>query len=252
MEWLWNCARFSIGATCAAPLLPDWNLRCHPHAYKILVRDQLDDPEQGAEFRNFVSHCSPSMLLFDVGAHFGVFSLTAAHFGGRAVAVDPSPTATRMIAVQAALNGLADRIHIVGAAVSDRSGSLALLGSGVFSDGYFQVAKGRSKGELTERPAITLDSMTERFGVPTHVKIDVEGHEDAVLRGAQSLLAGHSPVLFLEVHNNLIRAAGGDPNALLDGLDRLGYGTFAVSGEAADRWKILARPIVRIVARRPA
>jgi FkbM family methyltransferase len=251
-EWLWNRALFSLGVTRTAPLLSDWGLLCHPHVYRIVVRDQIEDPEQSAEFRNFVSHCSRAMFLFDVGAHFGVFSLTAAHFGGRAVAVDPSPTATRMIACQAALNGLADRIQILRAALSDAAGTLALLSSGVFSDGYFQVAKGRPRRELTEFPAITVDQMTAELGMPTHVKIDVEGHEGAVIRGARHTLAEHSPVLFLEIHNEMIRSGGGDPSSLLDELDRLGYATFSVAGESIDRPSILARPIVRIVARRPA
>lgn len=249
-EWLWNQARFSLGVTRTAPLLPGWDLLCHPHVYKIVVRDQIEDPEQSAEFQNFVSQCSSAMFLFDVGAHFGVFSLAAAHLGGRAVAVDPSPAATRMIARQVGLNGLADRIQILRAALSDTPGTLPLLSSGVFSDGYFQVAKGRPRSELTEFPATTVDQMTMQFGVPTHVKIDVEGHEGAVLRGARSTLAKHAPVLFLEIHNEMMRSGGGDSNSVLDELDRLGYATFSVRGESIDRPAILARPLVRIVARR--
>jgi FkbM family methyltransferase len=250
-EWLWDCARFSAGATKIAPILPDWGLRCHPYAYKIVIRDQMDDPEQGSEFRNFVSNCSGSMLLFDVGAHFGVFSLVAAHFGGRAVAVDPSPTATRMIGVQAALNGLADRIEIVRAAVGDTVGSLNLLGSGVFSDGYFKMVKGRSRRELTEFPATRVDELSTRFGAPTHIKVDVEGYEAAVLRGARQTLKDNSPILFLELHNEMVTSEGGDPHALLDMLDRLGYTTFSTDGEVIRRQAIVAKPIIRILAKRP-
>jgi FkbM family methyltransferase len=234
-----------------APILPDWRLRCHPYAYKVLVRDQMDDPEQGLEFRNFVSHCWNSMLLFDVGAHFGVFSLVAAHFGGRAVAVDPSPSAVRMIAVQADLNGLGDRIEIVRAAVGESAGSLNLLGSGVFSDGYFKVVRGRPQRELTEIPATTIDELSARFGVPSHIKVDVEGYEAAVLRGARKTLAKNSPLLFLELHNEMVACEGGDPHALLDELDGIGYATFSTDGERIDRQAILAKPIARILAKRP-
>ena len=44
---------------------------------------QIADVEQAEEFRSFVRHCSKAMFLFDIGAHFGVFSLTVAHFGGK-------------------------------------------------------------------------------------------------------------------------------------------------------------------------
>jgi predicted RNA methylase len=68
--------------------LPGWNLRCHPSAYKVFLESQLRDAEQSAEFHNFVEHCSPSMLLFDIGASYGIFSLAAAHFGGTAIAIE--------------------------------------------------------------------------------------------------------------------------------------------------------------------
>ncbi len=249
-EWLWDSARFYLGRTPTAPLLPDWRVRCHPHAYRVFVRDQIEDPEQGAEFRNFASHCADSMLLFDVGAHYGVFSLAAAHFGGKAVAVDPSPSATRMIVLQASLNGLTDRIRILRAAVSDTSETLALVNAGVFSNGYFQVLRGRAKGDLTEVPALTLDQMAAEYGVPSHVKIDVEGHEGAVLRGGRHVLREHSPILFLELHNEMVASQGGEPCGTLDELGRLGYATFSTCGGPVGRDAILARPIVRIVAGR--
>ena len=70
------------------------------------MRDQITDPEQSLEFRNFARCCKSGMRLFDIGASYGVFSLTAAHFGGTAVAVDPSPVATRLIRVQIQESGL--------------------------------------------------------------------------------------------------------------------------------------------------
>jgi FkbM family methyltransferase len=249
-EWLWDSARFYFGAKRVLPLMPDWSIICHPQAYKAAYQAQVSDSDQRAEFQHFLSCCSSEMFLFDIGAHFGVFSLAAAHFGGKAVAVDPSPTATRMIATQAKLNGSANHIQILRAAVSDANGVMGLLSAGVFTYGYFKVAKGRSKRELTETPAITLDEMVHQFGVPTHIKIDVEGHEAAVLRGGQATLAMHSPILFLELHNEMIRSEGGDPNSALDELARLGYEPFDLDDKIIGRNAVLSKPIIRVVARR--
>jgi len=190
------------------------------------------------------------MFLFDIGAHFGVFSLAATHFGGRAVAVDPSPTATRMIQIQAALNGCAASMQIVRAAVSDVSGVMNLLDAGVFGDGFFKVTKGRSNRELTQSRAVTIDQMVSQFGVPTHIKVDVEGHEAAVLRGARNTLRNYSPLLFLELHTEMILSEAGDPNSSLDELSDLGYATFALNGETIARSAILDQPIIRIIATR--
>jgi len=249
-EWLWDSAMFSIGTTKTLQLGPNLSLICHPRAYRIAYRDQVRDPEQGEEFRNFVSYCGRDMSLFDIGSHYGIFSLVAAHFGGTAIAVDPSPTATRMIRTQADLNKCTDRIQIIQAAVSNAGGEIDLLSTGVFSDGYFQMATGRSKREVTRTGAITIDQMVRQFGNPTHIKIDVEGHEAAVLRGASAALKQISPLLFVELHNEMIRTNGGDPASSLDELAQLGYETFTSAGDSIQRSVILDSPIIRIVARR--
>jgi FkbM family methyltransferase len=248
--WIWDAAGFYIGLTKTLPLLPEWHVVCHPRFYRVVQQSQIADPEQATEFHNFVRHCSKAMFLFDIGAHFGVFSLTAAHFGGKSLAVDPSPTATRMIATEAALNGCTNNIQILRAAVSDSNGAVGMLSSGVFSDGYFKFAKGRADRELTQTQALTIDQIVLQYGSPTHIKIDVEGHEAAVLRGARATLVESSPVLFLELHNELAAAEGIDPRSALSELDRVGYAAFALTGNRISHEDILRRPIERVLAAR--
>jgi FkbM family methyltransferase len=247
-EWLWDSASFSLGRTRALEIAPGWSVACHPHFYKVIRQAQLNDPEQAEEFRSFLSRCSAEMFLFDIGAHFGIFSLAAAHFGGRAVAADPSPVATKMIDTEVALNHCADKVRVLQAAVSDVNGEMGLVSSGTFSEGYFKVEKGRLESDLTPTRAMTVDQMAAEYGVPTHIKIDVEGHEASVLRGAQATLAKHFPFLFLELHNEMVRSAGGDPNEALDIVGALGYRTFDLAGEPIARDAIFRKPIVRIVA----
>lgn len=190
------------------------------------------------------------MFLFDIGAHFGVFSLAAAHFGGQAIALDPSPIATRMIERQCGLNRLHDRIRIVQAAVTKEGGDVEMVNSGVFSDGYFKIAQGRAKSELTNTQAITIDQLVRQYGVPTHIKIDVEGQEGAVLGGGRQALDQYSPVLFLELHNEMISFDGGDPSLALRELSLLGYQVFALNGDSLEQDFILQKPLIRIVATR--
>jgi len=228
----------------------DWSIICHPHAYRYAYESQILDPEQNEEFRAFRSHCSAQMLLFDVGAHFGIFSLAAARIGGRAVAVDPSPLATRMIAIQSSLNDFGDRIQVIRAAVGSDEGSVELLSSGAFSYGYFKAAKGRLKRDLTEVPSITIDAMTRRFGAPTHIKIDVEGYEAEVLHGARETLNSCAPLLFVELHNDMIRADGGDPCSVLAQLADVRHTFRTMTGDELDPSALTARPIVRFIATR--
>ena len=136
------------------------------------------------------------------------------------------------------------------AAVSDSDGAIDMLTSGVFSDGYLKVARGRPKTELIQTQTITVDQMASEFGPPTHIKIDVEGYEAAVLRGAKDTLSRFSPILFLELHNEMIASEGGDPNSALDQLAVYGYNILAIGRKSISRGAILARPIIRVVAMR--
>ena len=249
VEWLWDSARFSLGTTKTLGVLPNWSVVCHPEAYRVVYQAQVSDPAQRDEFLSFAAHCSDRMFLFDIGAHFGIFSLAAAHFGGRAVAVDASPTATRMIEIQNRVNGLESKVRVIRAAVSDAGGVMEMLSSGVFSYGYFKVAGGRSKSELTRVKAVTIDEMADKFGGPTHIKVDVEGHELAVLRGARATLSHSSPVLFLELHNEMVISEGRNPGDVLDELAHLGYAMFGLDGQLVSRDAVLERPISRIVAK---
>ena len=249
IEWLWDSLCFSVGNTKELALLPGWTLVCHPRVYKTFLRCQIGDTEQSAEFNNFVRYCDRSMCLFDIGAGYVVFSFVAAHFGGTAIAVDPSPIATRLIGLQTQLNGYDKNVRIVEACVSETSGETEMLSSGVFSDGYFRMTQGRSIRELTKTRAVTIDQLVDQFGPPTHIKVDVEGHEAAVVRGAKRTLTRLAPVLFLELHNELVRSQGSDPSCVLNDLTEMRYEIFATDGEKIDRSAILRMPICRLVAR---
>ena len=61
-----------------------------------------------------------------------------------------------------------------------------------------------------------------------------------------------SPLLFLELHNELVTADGRNPNEALDELQSLGYETLALDGSSLDRSVILQTSIIRIIAKRSA
>jgi hypothetical protein len=71
-----------------------------------------------------------------------------------------------------------------------------------------------------------------------------------VLRGGRETFRQFSPVLFLELHNEMILAQGGDRDAALDELKNLGYSVFSLDGMPIDPTTIFDKDIVRIVARR--
>lgn len=197
------------------------------------------------------------MVLFDLGAYFGLFALAAVHYGGpaaQAVAVDPSPLAARVLRFQARVNGVADRLRVVQASAGAGAGRRALVAAGIGSAGYFVAPTAdHPPGERIEVETVSTDGLVEATGLtPSHVKIDVEGFELGVLQGgAKTFGSAHPPLVFLELHNEIIRAAGGDPRECLDRIAGWGFEVWDVSGKLISTEAALAPPLTRLLAARP-
>jgi len=244
----------AVGADPEIKLRPGWQLRCHPAAWRGAYRVHRDDPPQVAELDAFIAACRPGMILFDLGAHYGLFSLATARYGGPeavAIAVDPSEHALRMTRLMARLNGAEARVRTVRAAVAAVEGTLEMVDVGVQAMGYYVRADAAHGGrERTVVPTVTVDGLVAATGLaPTHVKVDVEGFEEDALRGAYATLRSAHPLVFLELHVALMRAAGKDPGAPVDLLAGAGYAFTHSDGTLAARGALLTSDLVRIVAR---
>lgn len=101
-----------------------------------------------------------------------------------------------------------ERVTIWPVALSDRTGPVSL---GVAADkidtGQLVTADitnmewDNTHVRLRQIPGITAADMAALAGPPDFLKIDVEGHEMAVLEGARSVLAEHHPDLLIEIHS---------------------------------------------------
>jgi FkbM family methyltransferase len=249
LTWLWQSARFRCGFKNRLEISDRHSLLCHPLVYRAAQTAQVRDPEQSAEFHQFVLQCHPGMFLFDVGASFGIFSLACARLGGKAIAIDPSRIATKMIAKQLKLNNLNDSVRILESAIGDTDGTIDMLSAGIYSDGYYRYESGRDKRELLRVHVTTIDHLVERFGQPSHLKIDVEGYEAAVIRGARELLKRSSPLVFIELHNEMVRASGGDLTFCVNELLALSYKIFSAYGTPLSVEQALKPPICRVLAK---
>src|SRR5205823_1709771 len=77
-----------------------------------------------------------------------------------------------------------------------------------------------------EVEALTIDTLTEKYGAPNVVYLDVEGMELAALQGAKKTLAAF-PDCFVEVHTKKgLEAAGGSVSAVLAHFPDCDYDCF--------------------------
>ena len=144
----------------------------------------------------------PGKLVFDVGAHFGYFTLLMARLvktRGRVVAFEPEPSVRAVLRRNLQRSQHLDFgvVTVVDAAVSESSGTQAFLRTGDSSTGHLTMGSGDDTVKVT-----TLDENAERFGPPDFVKVDVEGTEADVLRGARTLLAQRGTVFLVEVNSS--------------------------------------------------
>jgi FkbM family methyltransferase len=163
-------------------------------------------------------------LLVDVGANFGFWTLLAARRGCRVLAVEPVPATRTLLAANAARNGLEDRIEIVGQALSDSPGTLTLaLPDGESGQASVHPDTTATGAERFTVPSSTLDALLGERRVRL-LKIDVEGHELAVLAGASRVLAsGQVDYLLVEVAGAVLERAHGSSEALVELLTGHGY-----------------------------
>jgi FkbM family methyltransferase len=146
----------------------------------------------------------PTDIAIDVGANKGsyLWALSRAVPRGRVVAFEPQPLlADYLIQVcqEAKLNNV--MVESLGVSNEDQRRVLAVPGGGATSPGAsFEAAvRDREACKTIDVNVVTLDRYfehaTNRIGA---LKIDVEGHELAVLEGARELLTAHRPVVVCE------------------------------------------------------
>lgn len=250
-RWLWHARSSRAGVTARLRMRDDWEVVCHPAAVHAFAFER-DAPELRAELEAFVAACTDGMVLFDVGAHYGLFTLAALRYGGpasRVVALDPSDAAATVFDENVRLAGGTPRVarHQAAAGASEGETSLLESGAGAW---HMMVAPGEARADAVAVPVLTVDGLARDSGlVPTHLKIDVEGQEDAVLRGAEGVLRSARPIVFLELHGAIIRRAGGSPAAVLERLRDAGYGSLAIGGSPVSLEHAAAQDMARIECR---
>ncbi len=149
----------------------------------------------------------PGMIVFDIGAHAGFFTLLLSRLvgpSGAVLAFEPLPANFRVLSENLALNSCSNA-RAIQSAVSDSSGALLL--SVPDPDSWLLAAPSLpgETGPSLQVPSISIDDFVAQSAAPPDLlKIDIEGAELSVLHGAARTLAASHPSLLVELHQQNI------------------------------------------------
>lgn len=162
------------------------------------------------ETEKILELATPGKLCLDIGANIGCISMALAASGFETIAFEPQPEVYKLLAknhvgrnIHSALGATTGTVPMPKVQYSAR-GNFGGLGIGMTSMyGQYQV------------PLTTLDSF--EFENVGFIKIDVEGFETEVLKGAEATIGKYKPILYIEDDRIELRTQ------LRDKITSLGY-----------------------------
>jgi FkbM family methyltransferase len=182
-------------------------------------------------------------VAIDIGAHIGFFTMqmaAAVADTGHVYAFEPFAANADLLDRSIGENRFSDRVTLQRAAVGAAAGEamLTFAAETLNSGGAYLLRDGAAPlaGNETRRvPVVALDTLTLRRPVRL-IKMDVEGAEPQVVRGAERLLRDDRPVILSELHpTQLERASGATADAFLAQMNAIGYRAQTIDGAPIDR-----------------
>ncbi|MBA3276050.1 MAG: FkbM family methyltransferase [Chloroflexia bacterium] len=177
------------------------------------------------ELRELPRLVAPSTIAVDVGAHFGTYSHALCRLvgqRGRVLSFEPIEEDARYLETAARQLRLPMDVHAC--ALSSVNGTAGITVPDRHGDRKTALASlepHETGGETRTVEVRRLDDFLAGADKPvSFIKIDVEGHESAVLDGAAATIARHKPNLLIEIEE---RFHDGPASATFDQVLAMGY-----------------------------
>jgi FkbM family methyltransferase len=159
--------------------------------------------------RFMISHVPSGSVIFDIGANVGTYSLALAKFVEDSLVYSFEPNAQPYLKLTENIDlmNLRPRVAPMNIALSSQEGRRTLHISSAGGMSSFYREQAGSKGNEVIGAQIvdccSVDGLirNEICRLPDVIKIDVEGHEYDVLKGAENTIRSNAPQMFIELHD---------------------------------------------------
>lgn len=182
------------------------------------------------------AHLQPGDLLIDVGAHFGLYTLTAAKkFPDqiKVLAIEPHPNNLKRLDLWCRFNECQKNVRIAQCAASSQSGLSELIQNSSMGHSLVPQPGNRSQGKTIPVRLETLDNIVRQSGFMDStkrifLKIDTEGHELATLLGGLELLKTDrvTAIIWEKGHFHNAKKGIREFSAIMNLLRDLGYQSY--------------------------
>lgn len=189
--------------------------------YLMLLAQGRMEPYTAELFKQALTS---GMTVVDVGAFVGYYTLLAARAvgpDGSVYALEPDGRNHDALLKNLAASGLEERVRALAVIAADHDGQLPFHEDG-WDPAQSNVSGYRPDARTTTRPARRLDEILASEGHVGLIKIDVEGHELAVLRGLVETIErsrDQGMEMFIECNPAALTAAGEGKDALFGFLE---------------------------------
>ena len=194
-----------------------------------------------------VPRLRPDSVCVDVGANFGYFTCLFARFApqGKVIGIEPDPTVFAILRDNVLINGFNGHASVINAAVSDNNGRLTLyrrtIRSGntsiIKASDEFTSSLGELPVEAFEAPTFTVDQICADLGGRLDfLKIDVEGAEPLVFRGAQEAIRNNRQLnIIFEWSPAQMQGAKFDLKEFIAKLKEYGFSPYSLNEDGFEK-----------------
>jgi FkbM family methyltransferase len=243
-----------------APLWRPFQLRLNPKS--SVQADMLADFTSGRTYepgtwQTFTDLLRPGDTVIDVGAHVGVFTCLAAALvgvSGAVIAFEPNNENRTRLKSNVTINGF-QNVQVDESVVGDSETEVMFFRCADNDGGHalWNPAKSTANLKTREHPkqaikrSTTIDHAVVRLAHSSRdyapvrlIKIDTEGAELTVLKGAANTLTTHRPAIIAEINAFGLAQLGGSEESLREHIRGFGYTEFAIQDSAP--WHVPVKP----------